>query len=221
MAKATVKSQPTQEETFNPIVLDEIIETKDGIKLRMVVDITKIRNDSSSYARGLKRARRIPRLETINMFDSKASEAIDKLKEVGIEKPDSEQVLEMLREYYENQSTRIEQEDSIMLAMFTHNDNREILNIAPKPVEDEVLETLPGIIELSEPVKNLFDPAERRLKRLWDIISSDPVVILRWQTLFNQAAMKMQLMAKQIQQEANPTNDAGFQPSGANRAVSS
>jgi hypothetical protein len=153
-------------------------------KLRLVIDVNAYMNDIELYQTQLLIARGIPQQPS------------------GF-RPDDPNI-NRVSEYYKNIKDRKKRDDSIIAALESHYQRLidkmqalgamlaatkyTIIEDAPKPYDDEDQdESLPGVMTLPEPIPDLDNPVEYRLKQILDLLIEHPAAFIRLQEIFKSA----------------------------------
>lgn len=156
----TANAKPT-------VLLDKIFETELGA-LRILVDFEYVLEDISKYTDRLIMARNLP-FDVDNL--SPADPMLVTASQLMSWNTDANQVFIAVKQHYENLLKRA-QSDATVLAMTKTNK----FEFEPQPYPPESESAGDWDISLPNPVRNLNNPIEKRLKQVYDMITSDSSV---------------------------------------------
>lgn len=201
---------------ISTVLYDVLIPVGDEKSLRLYFDLSTTITKANQYADEFTTIRGLPfDLDNISAKDPVlmycVSHYAPQMKAGLISQ---EAILHRVQQYY-TQARAEAQKDAMMVAMFNHPDNLELLNREPEPYppeskgdEDPLVLTMPTI------AKNLVYPTERRLKVLTDLLISTGA-ILQVTNLLNTLSVRINVFA----QELIETDDSGFPDGSSGDAV--
>ena len=178
----------TQQQAAQSTVLyDETFETEKG-SVRVVVDFSVILDDVQNYTDKLMVARRIP-FDTQNLSPADPMVIIASAGMPWI--TDSMEVVDMARRHYDLHANKARM-DAVVLAS-TRSNTAYHFDPDPYPVTQAADD---WDFSLPEPNKNLLNPVERRLKQIYDVLTSDAETVAKFyaamQTVFVEAQRRQQ-----------------------------
>lgn len=149
-------------------------------ELRVVVNLNDFMEDKEQYKRELMRCRNIPnRPEAFRADDPNINVAMETYEHI----PDMGKREEMAIKALEGHYKRLEDECEswgFMLAALKYNQ----LDNEPKPYEDEwaTRNMLPGLTTFYNPIPDINERLEYRLKQILDLMWANPGSFQKWQS---------------------------------------
>ena len=193
----------TQQQEQSSVLYDETFETAKG-SVRVTVDFSRILDDVQGYTDKLMLARRIP-FDTQNLSPADPMVIIASAGMPWI--TDSMEVVDAARLHYDLHANKARM-DAVVLAATRTNPPYQF-DPDPYPANDKTDE---WDFALPEPTKNLLNPIERRLKQIYDVLTSDAEAVAKFY-----AAMQTVFVEAQRRQQA--TDADGFRAGRSGRAV--
>lgn len=192
-----------QQAAQSSLLYDETFETPKG-SVRVAVDFSRILDDVQGYTDKLMLARSIP-FDTDNLSPADPMVIIASAGMPWI--TDSMEVVNTARRHYDLHAGKARM-DAVVLASTRLN---PAYAFDPDPYP-EIEQGDEWDFSLPEPKKNLLNPVERRLKQIYDILTSDAEVVARFY-----AAMQTVFVEAQRRQQA--TDADGFRAGRSGGAV--
>ena len=175
-------------------------------KTRFFAQAPDILEVIDKYHKQLMFARSIPsNLEALAPADPLVKYVFDQLKLYGVTERDA---IVQAKQYAQGHYEALWHEahrDAAILSVIAVNENQ--FSNEPREYSQNGSGSLPGMVELPMPKKNLSNPLECRLKQFMDILEDDEELTLAFMEKFEMASYQFNAAG-----EAQELNGEGFQP---------
>lgn len=183
----------------------EIDYRGEKVSLRLLVDFARLYQDIENYTNKFMMIRDVP-FDTVNIApsDPLLLYAAAQFKWIT----DNNEIVRLVRSHYEMRANKA-REGAAVLAITRSN---PAFGFDPTPYPEEEKDEWDNS-ELPVPPINLNNPVERRLKQVYDLISSDV-------TVFSEFQNAMQTIFIEASRRAQERDEDGFRTRRSNRTVS-
>lgn len=151
------------------IVYDEWIVPD---KVRVLIDASEVLEDTEAYQRQLMLYRGIPqRADAFKVDDSNIDTAMNIFSHIKDQETREEKALKLLKDHYERLADQCQAYGFMLASTKTNEFDNE-----PKPYTKDFFESksLPGIESIPDPMPDLSNLVEYRLKQLLDLLAEYP-----------------------------------------------
>ena len=176
------------------VIYDKTFETPKG-SLRLYVDVFDLVDSISNYSEKLMLSRGIPfDLENLSPTDPMLIQASQILSWVD----DPAKVLQLTKSHYERLASRVKTDAAILAS--TKKNPAYLFEPEPYPERETTEE---WDVDLPEPVRNLRNPLERRLKQIFDILASSPSVMTEFYATMQTIYVEVERRARALGTDAD------------------
>lgn len=201
IATPIATAEKTKPDNF--VIFDEFVEGSAG-KVHLIVEYPKTQNRLAQYTAALYETRGIPfNLEAIPLIDPMYQFVYEKFPDLK-DKSKAEQVKAKVSFYYRQWAAKTEQ-DALILALIVPKDNNYIFEREVTPYDNDDFddeEDLPGLVSTPRIKYNLDNPVEVRLKKFYDWLKQDVSILLKFNTAFELAAVRLNALIVEAETEA-------------------
>lgn len=183
--KTSVKDITDELQNGSEYLYDEWIVPN---KIRMVIDIENFIQDSELYQRQLMLSRGIPQQpSSFQTNDPNIKIAMDYYKHIKDKKKMESSVVSAVEQHYERLIEKMHALGGMLAAT-----KYSVIEKTPEPYDDDDEGSfLPGVVNLPEPIPDLDNPVEYRLKQILDVLIEHPEGFRRFQEIFRTARVKI------------------------------